>query len=163
MAMQPLRRILPVFIASPGDLNEKRKSAKNIVDAFNTGLGQQLNLVVDLLGWEDTLPGIGRPQALINPDVQRCELFVGLLWKHWGRPTGEYSSGFLEEFELAMERNRLSDSPEVWLSFKSIEPKLLQDPGQQLQQVIDFKQERMLARDCLFKVLVSNLDVGKVR
>jgi hypothetical protein len=82
------RRLIRVFIASPGDLGPERQRAREVADELNSTLGRQFNVEIDLLGWEDTLPGVGRPQALINSDVDNCDLFIGLLWKHWGTPSG---------------------------------------------------------------------------
>ena len=146
-----LRKVLPVFIASPSDLSEERRGAKKVVDQFNSTLGERFNLTVDLLGWEDTLPGAGRPQELINPEVEKCEVFIGLLWRRWGSPTGNFSSGFEEEFTLAMERYGKTGFPKIWLSFKAVNPEMEQDPGEQLRKVLEFKEERIFARDCLFK------------
>ena len=107
-------RRLTVFLASPGDLHPERKAAKEAIDSLNGILGRQLNWHVELRGWEDTLPGFGRPQEIINKDVDACDLFVGLLWRRWGSATGEFSSGFEEEFERARKRRAETKSPEMW-------------------------------------------------
>lgn len=99
--MSNSREVLKVFIASPGDLSDERKRARIVVDEINRTVGRTFDVQVDLIGWEDTLPGAGRPQALINQDVDACDLFVGMLWQRWGQATGEFSSGFEEEFERA--------------------------------------------------------------
>lgn len=145
------RGLLKVFIGSPGDLTPEREVTRRVVDELNRSLGRQLNIHVDLLGWEDTTPGVGRPQSLINRDVEECDLFVGMLWKRWGTPSGEFSSGFEEEFEIARERNEKTGSPEIWLAFKGIEASLLADPGDQLKRVLAFKQAQIAARTVLFK------------
>jgi hypothetical protein len=95
------RDVLTVFIGSPGDLQEERKAARQVVDRLNRNVGRNLGLHVDLRGWEDTLPGAGRPQEIINEDLMDSDLFVGLLYRRWGSPSGEYTSGFEEEYELA--------------------------------------------------------------
>ncbi|MBK7294817.1 MAG: hypothetical protein IPI84_13845 [Holophagaceae bacterium] len=82
-----IRRFVTIFLASPGDLAEERKVAKEIVDDFNSQLADALGYQVELVGWEDTLPGVGRPQAIINRDLDGCD-FVGMLWKRWGTPPG---------------------------------------------------------------------------
>src|SRR5262249_20366209 len=99
----------------------------------------------------DTLPGIGRPQEIINADVDRCDLFVGLLWKRWGTATGTHSSGFLEEFERARDRHRASREPQVWMHFKDIDAALLADPGPEVSQVITFKKALTQSRELLYK------------
>jgi hypothetical protein len=97
------RDVLTVFIGSPGDLADERTEAREVVDRVNHHVARNLGVHVELRGWEDTLPGFSRPQAKINEDIQASNLFIGLLWRRWGTPTGEYSSGFEEEFEVAKE------------------------------------------------------------
>ena len=84
-------KIYRVFIASPSDLAEERRAAQRAVSRINQILvGSKLDWRVELLAWEDTLPGFARPQELINEDVDVCNLFVGLLWKRWGQQTGKF-------------------------------------------------------------------------
>jgi hypothetical protein len=100
--MPDTRRIIRVFLASPGDLQDERRAAKAVVDEFNKLWADALGHHVELVGWEDTLSQYGRPQGLINQDLARCELVIGMMWKRWGTPpskTGPYTSGFEEEFE----------------------------------------------------------------
>src|SRR5690348_12998077 len=98
---------------------------------MNRGLGRQLGWHLELLGWEDTVPGYARPQELINRDVDSCDLFIGDLHERWGTPTGTFTSGFEEEFTRARERRQRTDSPEIWLFFKSMSPSVVRDPGDQ--------------------------------
>jgi hypothetical protein len=141
--MAGTRRFIKVFLASPGDLAEERKVAKVIVDEFNSQLADALGYQVELVGWEDTLPGIGRPQAIINRDLDGCDLFVGMLWKRWGTPPGTepYTSGFEEEFKRSMTRNAKEGRPEINLLLKDLDAALLADPGDHLKKVIAFKDQ----------------------
>jgi preprotein translocase subunit SecE len=148
--MRDALRVLQVFLASPGDLVPERQISREVVDEVNDSI-KPLRLHIDLLGWEDTRPGVGRPQAIINKDVDACDLFVGLMWRHWGSPTGEHSSGFEEEFERARQRRSLGGSPEMWLSFKQVGDEHLQDPGPHLRRVLDFRQQQVERREVLFK------------
>jgi Domain of unknown function (DUF4062) len=110
-------KTINLFLASPGDLGEERRCAKRAVEEVNLSVGRQINWRVELFGWEDTMPGFYRPQSRINEDVDRCDLFVGMLWKRWGQPPGDsnYQSGFEEEFERAKERRNREGRPEIWL------------------------------------------------
>jgi HEAT repeat protein len=146
---EPLRR-LSVFLASPGDLAEERRLAKVVVESANR-IARQLGWYVELLVWEDTRPAFARPQAVINRDVDTCDLFVGLLWERWGQPTGEYSSGFEEEFERARARRLATGAPDIWLIFKTIDPSKLRDPGDELKRVLKFKQMQEDRKELLFK------------
>ena len=91
--MQTTRRVLNVFLASPADVAKERAVAEEVVASINKLAGRRLGWHIELHKWEDTAPGFGRPQALINPMVDECDLFVGLLWERWGQPSGEHSSG----------------------------------------------------------------------
>jgi len=141
--MAGTRRFIKVFLASPGDLSEERKIAKVIVEDFNSQLADALGCQVELVGWEDTLLGVGRPQAIINRDLDGCDLFIGMLWKRWGTPPGTetYTSGFEEEFHRAIARNEEHGRPEINLLLKDLDPSLLADPGDHLKKVIAFKEQ----------------------
>jgi len=99
------RNVLTAFIASPGDVNDERQATRKAVDELNKAL-KKINWHIELLGWEDTMPGFSRPQAQINKDLDLCQLFIGILWKRWGSKSGRYSSGFQEEFERAIKRQK---------------------------------------------------------
>lgn len=94
MAIRRDRFALYVFLASPDDLAEERALAREVVEELNSKFGSMLGCQIDLLVWEDLPPEAGRPQEIINRSVDDCDVFVGMLWKRWGSPTGTYSSGF---------------------------------------------------------------------
>jgi hypothetical protein len=144
------RNILTVFLASPGDLRDERRFTRDAVVDVNETV-RRIGWQIDLRGWEDTLPGHGRPQALINVDVSACQLFIGLIHTRWGSPTGTFSSGFEEEFRLACMLREKHGSPEVWLFFKAISDAQKRDPGEQLQRVLDFRSEIEQRRLVLFR------------
>src|SRR5690242_10528268 len=96
------RKVLVVFLGSPGDVVKERQALRKAIDRMN-GTLKAIDWLIDLRGWDDTLPGHGRPQELINADVQTCKLFIGLLYTRWGSPTGKFSSGFEEEYQLALD------------------------------------------------------------
>jgi len=146
------RNVLTVFLAAPSDLSKERELTREAVDRLCRVLGNRLGWHIELLGWEDTLPGFGRPQSLINRDVDNSDLFIGLLWRRWGQPTGEkYDSGFYEEFIRARDRYNKTGKPEIWLFFKSIDSESLNDPGEQLAKVLKFKKEQIDRKDLFFK------------
>ena len=101
--------------------------------------------------WEDTLPGFGRPQKLINEDVKKAGLCVMLLWKRWGTQTGNYSSGFEEEYELARVLHKEKGRPDTWLFFRAVPQEMMADPGPQLNKVIRFRKKVEKERGCFYK------------
>jgi hypothetical protein len=151
--METTRQVLNVFLASPSDLKIERAAAEDIVASVNKLTGQCFGWQIDLHKWEDTAPGFGRPQAQINPMVDNCDLFVGLLWERWGQPSGTHTSGFEEEFERARERRKGQDKPEIWLVFKDVHQDKLNDPGDQLKKVMDFRSRQEALQEVMFKTV----------
>ena len=152
--MPSTRKILYAFLASPGDLQDERKAVRNVIDEFNESLADVFGYQIELLGWEDTVAGFGRPQELINQDVDRCDLFIGLIWKRWGTPSdkdGQFSSGFQEEFERSKDRREDSGSPEIALFFKKVPDRDKRDPGPHLKRVLEFQERVIEERKILFR------------
>ena len=139
--------VLRVFLASPSDLEAEREATKEMVDRLNRTI-RVTGWTVELLGWEDHLPAYGRPQAQFNEDVDTCDLFLGILWRRWGSPSGRSKSGFEEEFERAISRRQKSESPEIWIYFKRVDD--TSDPGEQLQQVLAFREKIKRQHELLF-------------
>ena len=165
--MPSTRKILRAFLASPGDLQEERQAIRDVVAEFNDSWADELGYQVELLGWEETVAGYGRPQHLINQEVDRCDLFIGMIWKRWGTPPSrdsEFTSGFHEEFERSMVRREWSDSPEISLFFKTIPEEFTIDPGDDLKRVLEFREQIISEKKILFQKFSTVHDVeGLVR
>ena len=73
--MTESRKIIRAFLASPGDLQDERKAINGAIKEFNETWANELGYQIELLGWEETVSGYGRPQRLINQDVDRCDFF----------------------------------------------------------------------------------------
>jgi len=152
--MADSRKFVKIFLGSPGDLKDERIAARAVVDEFNKQWGNNLGIHVELVGWEDTVSRYGRPQELINQDLDQCEVFIGMMWKHWGTQpaSGEmYTSGFEEEFERSVAKRKTAAKPEISLLFKDVDPELLKDPGEALRKVIAFKNKIINERTVLFQ------------
>lgn len=152
--MSETRKIVKFFLASPGDLSEERRMAKIVVDEFNKLWSETLSYQVELVGWEDTVSAFGRPQSVINLDLQRCEYFIGMLWKRWGTPPdleGKFTSGFEEEFSISLENRKTVGRPHMSLFFKSVGGDLLQDPGEELKKVISFKENIIRGKEIIYE------------
>jgi hypothetical protein len=103
--MAESRKVIRIFLASPGDLAEERSAIKQAVEELNESWCSFHGYHIELVGWELTVSKFGRPQALINRDLDTCEYFLGLLYKRWGTPPdriGSFSSGFEEEFRTSV-------------------------------------------------------------
>src|SRR5207253_9564278 len=92
-------------------------------------------------GGKTRCPGAGRPQELINADVDKANLLIGCVWRRWGTEAGNGKTGFQEEFERALDRRSKSGEPEIWLFFKDISDEERNDPGEQLRKVLKFQAD----------------------
>jgi tetratricopeptide (TPR) repeat protein len=136
-----------IFIASPGGLDKERESFRKVLNDYNDADAVARGVTFLPVGWELTLGGIGRPQALINEDLHKCDYLVLVLWDRWGTPPSNssdgYSSGTEEEFEEALKCLASSDFPmkQIVVFFKALEERQLSDPGDQLKKVLEFKEK----------------------
>jgi hypothetical protein len=93
-----------VFIGSPGGLDEERQRFRRALEKCSAHHGIAKDVMFHPVGWEDTIGGVGRPQALINEDLRQCDYAVFVLHDRWGSPTGGgHSSGTAEEWTIAEE------------------------------------------------------------
>jgi hypothetical protein len=139
--MSSTRSVITVFFASPSDLQEERTASVEVVERFNNLYAKPLGFTVDLVRWEDVLPGMGRPQSQIDPHVRDCDIFIGLLWRKWGTPTGTFSSGFEEEYTIAKDRFESDGKPQLRLYFKKVDEGQLADPALSSRKCLDLKNE----------------------
>ncbi|RCK29393.1 DUF4062 domain-containing protein [Thalassospira lucentensis] len=152
--MSDNRRIVRIFLASPGDLSNERKIASEVVNELNKTHSAYWKCNLELFGWEDTISQYGRPQEIINRELDQCELFIGMLWKRWGTPPdndGHFTSGFEEEFVRATDRMEQTKKPFISLMFKKVHPDLLRDPGVELKKVLDFRQNEIDKKRLIFQ------------
>ncbi len=62
-----------VFIASSGGLEDERRAFAKEIDEYNRIEAMHRGVIFQAVGREDTLPGIGRPQSIINEKLEQCE------------------------------------------------------------------------------------------
>lgn len=132
-------RNLRLFLASPGGVEAERKAIRRLAEELSVPFRRH-GWQIEVLGWEDRGPASGRAQERINVDVDRCDIFLGIIWDRWGTPTGKHSSGFAEEWDRARQRWESKGSPELWLCFKNVDEKRLRDDAAQLLKVDRFRE-----------------------
>jgi len=109
-----------VFLAYISDVEPEVNEARAIVESINRG-HERLGIQLDLRTWEDVPEEFGNPQEKINRTlVKECDVFVGLIWKKWGTPTGQSNCGFKEEFEIAEKRYNETQQPTILLYAKTV-------------------------------------------
>jgi len=141
MITNTLKRVL-VFIASPGDVPNVRSSVRHAVERINKLVAKDNGFLLEPIGWEDIPIGRRqRTQEIINSYVDAASIFIGILHKRFGQPTGVAESGTEEEYNRIVARWENEDKkPEILMYFKKIPAEKLAKPGEQLQKVLAFKE-----------------------
>jgi hypothetical protein len=135
--------ILQVFVASPSDVAEERAALEDVVRELNATWSRTLRCRLELVRWEThAVPGIGEgPQDVVNRTVpQDYDIFIGMLWAHFGTPTDRAESGTEEEFGAAFAKyTNAPNSVDIMFYFKDepIAPSRL-DP-EQLRKIHAFR------------------------
>ncbi|NLX15298.1 MAG: DUF4062 domain-containing protein [Phycisphaerales bacterium] len=89
-----------VMIASPSDVDEERKIAREVLWGWNYLHSERMHIILMPVGWDTrSFPAMDdRPQAIINKQVlEPCDLLIGIFWTRLGTPTGQETSGTVEE------------------------------------------------------------------
>jgi hypothetical protein len=131
--------VIPVMIASPGDVFEEREVIRDVIHTWNYIHSLSTNVVVMPAGWEThSSPELGaRPQELINSRVLKdCDLLIGVFWTRIGSPTGTSKSGTVEEIENHVKSGKPAM---IYFSSRPVAPESI-DP-EQFQAVQTFKAE----------------------
>lgn len=93
------------MLASPSDVNEERRLARDIILDWNNVNSSVRKIVLLPLSWDlNAIPTMGnRPQEIINTTVlKNADILVGIFWTRIGTPTGKAISGTVEEIEEHM-------------------------------------------------------------
>ncbi|RLA56814.1 MAG: hypothetical protein DRR04_13785 [Gammaproteobacteria bacterium] len=112
-----MTRVLKVFIASPGDVQQERQAVTEAVHNLSPRTLEMFDVALDVIKWDDFSP-VARPdlrgshQEVINSRVADATIFVGILNRRYGTPDNEdpgKRSGTHMEFETAIRyRDRIS-------------------------------------------------------
>lgn len=80
--------VIPVMIASPGDVAEERQVIREMIHEWNDINSARSKVMLTPIGWEThTSPELGvRPQELINQRLLvDCDLLIGVFWTRLGK------------------------------------------------------------------------------
>jgi hypothetical protein len=135
--------LIKIFLSSPGDVPEERLRMAELTAEINDVVPER-GLKLELLRYEvDAYPDYGAPQDVVNrliPDD--FDIFVGIMWKRCGTPTGAANSGTIEEYERAVERRKSTGKPVImfYLCNAPVPFPSSQDV-EQLKKVVEFREE----------------------
>jgi hypothetical protein len=146
--MQKIR----LFLSSPGDVETERQRVHKEVAQINRMWGDVYGVTLEVLDWKTHVtPDMGRPQDVINRQINEYDIFVGVMWKRFGTPTGKAESGTEEEFNIACANWEKFGRPRILFYFSQalFYPKTSEEV-MQLAKVMRFKeklQQKGLIRD----------------
>lgn len=137
-----LKEHLLVFLAYISDVEKEVEAAKAAVSSINRA-HEKLGIVLDLTTWKDVPWEFGNPQQQINRElVEKCDVFIGMIQKKWGSPTGQSDCGFKEEFDIAERRYNETGKPTILLYAKTVnEQDIKDDEKEGFNKIKDFKDE----------------------
>jgi ubiquinone/menaquinone biosynthesis C-methylase UbiE len=111
-------RLLKVLVSSPGDVSEERKILDEVIHRVNSTDGAEHAVQLDLFRWEDDVAShLGySPQDVVDQQIPEFDIYLGILGRRFGTPTGKYGSGTEAEFELALQRFKQEEGS-LWIMF----------------------------------------------
>ena len=138
-----------VFLACPGDLAGERSRFMRLLETVNNLRAHSLGFHLQAVGWERVIPSHGRPQTLINEEIETADLVVVMFWNRIGSPASANSNetGTIEEFNRANIKFKRHGTPMVWVYFK----KPSAEVDSQLQGVLDFRRRLETGYDIFFR------------
>ena len=73
-------------IGSPAVLHDERVCFKDKLRRYTALNAEHRRVLFQPVGWEDSVGGAGRPQALINEDLKQCDYAVFVFHDRYGSP-----------------------------------------------------------------------------
>lgn len=131
--------IFEVMIASPGDVQDERNVARDVVYEWNAAHSHSTKIILQPVGWDThSSPSMDeRPQAIINKQVLRhSDLLVAIFWTRLGTPTGQAPSGTVEEIDEHLKQGKPAM---VYFSSAPIRPESVE--AGQYKALLEFRKE----------------------
>lgn len=131
-----------MFVASPGDVMAERTHVNTVADELNRAVAPEAGFILEVVRWEThARPDMGRIQGIINDQIGSVDVFIGIMWRRFGTPTGEAASGSEEEFDRAFESWEAVGHPRILYYFSQapIKPPATVEDAEQLLAVAKFR------------------------
>ena len=138
-----MTHLFRIFLASPGDVAIERTAFTRAVEEVNETTCPILDCRLEAVKWEThAVPDAGRPQEVINEQLGDYDIFLGVMWRRFGTPSGVAGSGTEEEYRIAYDRWTKNSSMPLMFYFcqAPFYPASLAELDQ-MRQVLIFRQE----------------------
>lgn len=139
--------VYKIFLASPSDVAEERKVARETINKWNELHSEETGIILQAIGWEThSYASMGdRAQGLLNKQILKdADFLIGMFWTRIGTPTGEYESGTLEEIK----EHIIAGKPAM-ICFSDQPVQMRSVDQEQYSKLMEFKE------DCYGKGLVT--------
>ncbi len=170
-------KTIRIFISSPGDVDEERQKARDVITSLQPRYAGRFRLLSVL--WEDMpLQMDGSFQQgidLVLSNEHGIDIALVILWARLGSPTGlairksdgtEYRSGTERELELMLSSREASGGirPAI-LAYTRNDPDgfLERQKGQPLEKLEDMLRQRRLAEDFIGENFLNSSGASKIR
>jgi len=132
-----------LFLSSPGDVEPERNKVHSVVAQVDRMVGGLLDVHIEVIDWKTHVAGdMGRPQEVINRQIGDYDIFVGIMWKRFGTPTGKAGSGTEEEFNIAYKNWERFRRPRILFYFSTAQYTIQNDEEyDQLGRVREFRKK----------------------
>ncbi|HSI00809.1 MAG TPA: hypothetical protein VLA02_09420 [Reyranella sp.] len=141
------RRVIRIFLSSPSDVADERRTFVALVAEINDVvmlLDPERNIHLQVQHYEsDTYPDIiGSAQEVIDQQMPgNYDVHLGIMWRRAGTPTKDADSGTIHEFNRAHEHRKSTGTPTIMMYFCQEEiPFPSKDDLPQLEKVIGFRE-----------------------
>ncbi len=124
-------------------LEDESRVFGDVVHEYNAAEAIPRDVLFVPIGWEN---GIESPRGMLREDFRKIDYCLILLWDH-------LPSGAREKYELALKCEADPQMPmrQVVPFFKAVAERQLQDPGEKLKQLLDFKDRLAAERERRFE------------
>jgi tetratricopeptide (TPR) repeat protein len=139
-----------ILLELPDELVDERRAFGDVVHAFNETDAVPRGALFIPLGWE---PGVASSPSVLHDDFREIDYLVLVLWDRW-------TSRMRSEYELASRCLASPNDPmrQVVPFFKSVAPRQLEDPGEQLKQVRELRDKLEADRKSVFEMYATVAD-----
>lgn len=132
-----------IFISSPGDVAREREISEEIILNIGKSVRDTLGYHLECNRWENHIPVVPPPlktiQDVIMEDIDKCQIFILILYKRYGVIDPIYNKSHTEmEIEHALKLLKNGKSIMFLSYFKEIPPD--PDRGEQEKAIIGLKK-----------------------
>ncbi len=161
-------RLLKIFVSCPSDVDREKNEVKRACKSLKK-MYRDPKINIEVIDWKENVSPLitgKEPQTVINDQIKDYDIYVGILWKHFGKKQTNDLTPTEEEFKIALESYIKCGKPLILIYFKTDEyyPRDIFEAEQTLQ-VLKFKESiktlglfREFKTDEFFEKIMEDID-----